>query len=244
MILGSAPTHQRLGSQHHLSHHQPSSSGPPPAHAPPPAHGSVGSSNLISPLVGSLGASSKPGMAHSNSFQGSHHSSGQNPLGLHSSSMGGGSLLPPPPGLTSSSRPPSGLPPSSATQSHALQRGPPPSHQGIPSGPDPISRPRSTDIQVIGERFHNRGGSSPEPRQTVLIQFKKSPYIYSIKKFNGFSKVIVTIAIFSFRINLEFQVLLQNLIVQNVIVLNLLYLLVVGIEGKVTHARAQISFSR
>ena len=179
MILGSAPTHQRLGSQHHLSHHQPSSSGPPPAHAPPPAHGSMGSSNLISPLVGSLGASSKPGMAHSNSFQGSHHSSGQNPLGLHSSSMGGGSLLPPPPGLTSSSRPQSGLPPSSATQSHALQRGPPPSHQGIPAGPDPISRPRSTDIQVIGERFHNRGGPSPEPRQTVHIQLKKLPCSYN-----------------------------------------------------------------
>ena len=180
MILGSAPTHQRLGSQHHLSHHQPSSSGPPPAHAPPPAHGSMGSSNLISPLVGSLGASSKPGMAHSNSFQGSHHSSGQNPLGLHSSSMGGGSLLPPPPGLTSSSRPQSGLPPSSATQNHALQRGPPPSHQGIPAGPDPISRPRSTDIQVIGERFHNRGGPSPEPRQTVHIQLKKLPCSYNI----------------------------------------------------------------
>ena len=56
-----------------------------------------------------------------------------------------------------------------------MQRGPPPSHSGIAQGPDPISRPRSTDIQVIGERFHTRGGMSPEPRQQVTRYENKSP---------------------------------------------------------------------
>ena len=167
-----------MATQHHLSHHQPPSTGPPPAHASSSSlgggsHGNVGSGSLISPLGGPIGGSAgsgslKPGLAHSNNFQGGHHSASQNPLGLHSSSLGGSGILPPPPGLTSNSRTSSGLPPSSATSNQSMQRGPPPSHQGISQGPDPISRPRSTDIQVIGERFHNRGGLSPEPRQQVI----------------------------------------------------------------------------
>ena len=150
-----------------MPHHQPPSTGPPPAHAG--SHSSVGSGSLISPLSGPMGGGSsslKPGLAHSHNFPGSHHS------GLHSSSLGGNSILPPPPGLTSSSRTSSGVPSSSG--SNPSQRGPPPpSYSGLAQGPDPISRPRSTDIQVIGERFHNRGGISPEPRPQVQEKVQK-----------------------------------------------------------------------